>query len=417
MAFGQGMDLYDEHDLPKAMAKFKEAADQGGPKAAGAYAWLARMQLMLRMPEDAAVSADKAIHLDKDLATAQSAVGEVLYRQGKFAEAQEIFRRIVLADKPDARAYLGLAKIHWATGNYKSAKKVIDHAFNLDSRDPEIFRRWFATLEATEQLEALKPRWALQTDPEAKQTIDLKRAIRWQEEKGKHPQGNCKLISNARTTEIRLQMLLRGPNRLGGYAIPVKFNDARATLQIDTGASGIIINARAAQKAGLQKSSALQIGGIGDEAPSSGYRAYANKITVGVLQFENCTVEVAEHLRVADEDGLIGTNIFEDFLVDLDFPNKGLRLSPLEVLPDLPPTELALHSEMPIKPNLHNRIVPDKYTNFEKVYRVGRDLLFPTRVNDSLPNLFLLDYRRLGQHDLPGFSPRNVKYFGEPRKS
>ncbi len=190
---------------------------------------------------------------------------------------------------------------------------------------------------------------------------------------------------------MKLEMLLRGPNRLGGYAIPIKLNDAKATIQVDTGAGGIIVNTRVAQKAGLQKFSDLRIGGIGDDQPSPGYWGYADTISVGDLQFKNCYVQVVEHLRLPDEDGLIGTNIFEDFLVDLDFPDKKLRLSPLEPLPDISEGDLSLHSEMPIKPNPHNRIVPEKYVGFEKVYRVGRDLFIPTQVNDLPPRLFLLD--------------------------
>lgn len=56
----------------------------------------------------------------------------------------------------------------------------------------------------------------------------------------------------------------------------------------------------------------------------------------------------------------------------------------------MPPAELSLHSEMPIKPNPRNRFIPDRYANFEKVYRVGRDLLVPTQVNDSPPKLFFV---------------------------
>ena len=389
--FNQAMELYHEHELPKAMAKFKEAAGEGGPDAAASYAWLCRLQLMVRLPEEAAASANKALELNKELPTAQSAMGEVLYRQGRFVEAQEIFRRIVVADKPDARAYLGLAKIHWANGNYKSAKQVIDHAFNLDHQDPEIFRRWLLTLDDQEQVTAMQSQLALVSSPDAPETKDLKVLIQAREERQKKPLGGCKLVSAASSTEMKMEMLLRGPKQLGGYAIPIKLNDAKATVQVDTGAGGFIVNSRVAQKAGLQKLSALRVGGIGDDGPAQGYSAYADTITVGDLQFKNCYVQVVEHLRVADEDGLIGTNIFEDFLVDLDFPDKKLRLSPLEPLPDTSLGELSLHSEMPIKPNPHNRMVPEKYASFEKVYRVGRDLLIPTQINDSLPRLFLLD--------------------------
>jgi tetratricopeptide (TPR) repeat protein len=387
--FALAMGLYRQRQFGKAMAGFKEAADRGGPDAAASYAWLSRLQLIMRQPESAAISADKALQLDKDLATAQSAKGEVYYREGKFTEALGIFRRIALTDKPDARAYLGLAKIHWASGNYLSAKQVIDHAYALDPADPEIFSRWLATLDATQQLDALKSRLA--SIPEKspyyailKQSVDAR-------EKNENPAPGCKLVSTATSTEIKLENMLQGPNHLGGYAIPIKLNDTKATLQVDTGASGIIINSRVAKKADLQKSSNIVLGGIGDSAPSTGYRANVHSITIGDLQFRDCIVTVVDHLRVEDEDGLISTDILEDFLVDLDFPDKKLRLSPLEPLQDIPSPQLSLHSGMPIKPYAHNRIIPDKYANFQKVYRIGNDLLIPTQVNEVPPRLFVLD--------------------------
>jgi tetratricopeptide (TPR) repeat protein len=149
------MELYQQREFSKALSRFKEAADQGGRDAAASYAWLARLQLILHQPEEAATSADKALQLDKNVPTAQSAKGEVYYRQGKFTEAMEFFRRIALTDKPDARAYLGLAKIHWANGNYLSAKQVIERAYTLDPKDSEIFSRWLPTLNASQQL--IKP--------------------------------------------------------------------------------------------------------------------------------------------------------------------------------------------------------------------------------------------------------------------
>ena len=388
--FGQAMELYREHELPKAAAKFKDATELSSSDAA-ALAWLARLQLMLWDPGGAAVSADKAIRLDRNLPTAQSAMAEVFYRQGKLAEAQEIFRAIVLADKPDARAYLGLAKIHWATGNYKSAKQVIDHAHNLDPKDPEIFWRWYATLGVPEQRTALLEALASVSNPGANQTAQLKRAVDVLDEREKRPPSGCKLVSPVSSTEIQMGMLSNGPNNWHGFEIPAKLNDVKVTLRIGTASEAITISARAAERAGLQRLPENRFTGVRNFKQLPANRGYVDTITLGDLQFKNCYVSVVEHLQFEGADGLIGTNLLEDFLVDLDFPDKMLRLSPLAPLPDLPPVELALHSEMPIKPDPHNRIVPEKYASFTKVFRVGRDLLIPTQVNDSQPQLFLLD--------------------------
>jgi hypothetical protein len=84
-------------------------------------------------------------------------------------------------------------------------------------------------------------------------------------------------------------------------------------------------------------------------APNKGRRnAYigvANSIKVGELEFKNCPVEVMERRSVADEDGLIGADVFEDFLVYIDFPNEKLKLSELPKRPGQPEPKLALKSE------------------------------------------------------------------------
>jgi tetratricopeptide (TPR) repeat protein len=385
------MELYRTGNSVAALEKFTVAGQTAGGDSAAAYAWLARLQVRMGRPEEAEASAKKALELNKDLPTAQSAMGEVYYRQGRFTDAQEIFRKIVLADKQDARAYFGLAKIYWATANYKSAKQVIDHAHEQDSQDPDIFWPWVRTLSPEKRLAALKSQLAMHTDEGDHQRTILVRSIAVLEGQEKGPESTCKLTSKADSTEAKLESLFRDPKHMSGYGVGVRLNETNSVLLIDTGAHGITVTARVAQKAGLQKIVDNRTGGIGDQAPARGYLAFAKKVRIGDLEFSGCNVEVIENGRSLDEDGLIGTDIFEDFLVDLDFPQKKLRLSPLPPLPDEPSAELSLHSLMPIGGNVHNRYIPEPYRNFERVYRLGHDLLVPTRINDSSAKLFLLD--------------------------
>jgi len=389
--FAQGMSLYRSGDAPAALEKFKAAAEANGEDSAAAYAWLARLQIRTGRPEEAEASAKKALEINKDLPTAQSAMGEVYYRLARFTEAQEIFRKIVLADKQDARAYFGLAKIYWATANYKSAKQVIDHAHEQDPQDPDIFWPWLRTLGPDKRLATLKSQLAMHTGEEDHQRALLLRNIAALEVQEKKPETTCKLTSKVESTEAKLESLFRDPKHMSGYGVGVHLNETNSVLLIDTGAHGITVTARVAQKAGLQKVVDSRTGGIGDQAPARGYLAFAKKVRIGDLEFTGCNVDVIENGRSLGEDGLIGTDIFEDFLVDLDFPKKQLRLSPLPPVPDEPPVELSLHSLMPIDGNVHNRYVPEAYANFEKIYRMGHDLLLPTRINDSPPKLFLLD--------------------------
>ena len=64
-----------------------------------------------------------------------------------------------------------------------------------------------------------------------------------------------------------------------------------------------------------------KVGGIGDSSGSQGYVALADAVRIGDLEFEHCPVRVIDKSPIQEADGLIGGDVFEDFLVDLDFPD------------------------------------------------------------------------------------------------
>jgi tetratricopeptide (TPR) repeat protein len=106
------MELYRNEEFAGALVKYTEASNSGGADAAAAYAWLVRTELHLKQPEEAEAAAKKALELNNDLPTAQSAMGEVDYRQGKLMQAQDPFRKIMLAKLAEPRAHLGLARLY-----------------------------------------------------------------------------------------------------------------------------------------------------------------------------------------------------------------------------------------------------------------------------------------------------------------
>ena len=122
-------------------------------------------------------------------------------------------------------------------------------------------------------------------------------------------------------------------------------NDRNQRLLLDTGASGILINRRAAEKAGLTKISAVQFGGIGDKGHRDAYLAVAENIRIGDLSFKDCVVTVSEKSLGMDEDGVIGADVFSSYLVDIDIPGDTLRLSPLPRRPDEMDAKLSLATE------------------------------------------------------------------------
>lgn len=150
-----------------------------------------------------------------------------------------------------------------------------------------------------------------------------------------------------------------------------------------------------AEKAGLKRVVDTSVDGIGDNRGARGYIAFADSIQIGDLQFQHCPVEVIEKSPINEADGLIGGDVFEDFLVDIDFPNQKLRLSQLPSIPgtDTQPARLESQGN---EPRYYNRYIAPEMKSYTPVSRFGHMLLIPTRVNQLPPKLFLIDTGAFG---------------------
>ncbi len=91
------------------------------------------------------------------------------------------------------------------------------------------------------------------------------------------------------------------------------------------------------------------------------------------------------------EDGLIGADVFQSFLVDVDFPNEKLGLSELPTPPGETVAESTPESSLSTPRVLHDRYVAPEMKDYEKIYRSGHDMLISTYVNKMVPRLFLID--------------------------
>jgi tetratricopeptide (TPR) repeat protein len=389
--FVEAMDSYHKENYGHAFDQFTQVGASSGTNAAAAYAWAARSALHLKRLQDAEADIDKATKISSDLFTVQSAIGELYFRQGKFHEAEEVYRKIIIAKIRDPRSYLGLERIYGVTANYKSAKAMIDVAHALDDEDPDIFWEWFRTLNRKERMAALKTRLALSVGDDAGKQQNMLAMFAVLQDRERKPERACRPVSKIESTETNLEPLMIDAKRLRGFGLTVKVNDKSAKLLIDTGATGILINSRVAERAGVERIVDQDVRGIGDKGPSHGYIAHAAKLQIGDLQFENCYVDVVDRKSSLDEEGLIGPDVFEDYLVDLDFPNRKFRLSPLPQFPDQPTQSAELRSGETAGPHLHDRFIPQEYAKFDRVYRISHFLLVPTRLNSVPPKLFLLD--------------------------
>ncbi|HKM68317.1 MAG TPA: aspartyl protease family protein [Candidatus Acidoferrum sp.] len=390
-ALEQGLVSFYEQGFEAAASRFTQASASPGIEGARAYAWLARTDLHLHNLDDADKAAHKAIELAPTLPASQSALAEVYFRQAKFADAEQTLHNLLATKNPDARAFLTFARIYWATANYKAAKSCIDLARRMDPLDPDIEMEWADTLPRSQRLEEWKKRLAKGGYEDEEQRVGLQAEISMLEDQEHQPQHTCKLTTKSLPAEIKLESLLFDAKHLRGYGLQVRVNDASSKLLLDTGSFGILINSKIAQRAGVTKIADMHISGIGDRGPAGGFLGFAKKLQIGSLIFEDCFVDVIDKKSSLGEDGLIGADIFADFLVDLDFPNARLRLSELPPFPDEPATIPGLQMSQPEKNPLHNRWIPPQFSSYERVYRFGHILLIPGFINDSPPKLFMVD--------------------------
>jgi tetratricopeptide (TPR) repeat protein len=411
--FAQGLEFFQAEKFSNAAEQFQLAAALEPKGSALSYVWLARSYLHLHKLTDAQSAVQKALQYDRDLPEAQTAEAELDFRLAKMSGAENIYKSLIMLKKAGARAYLGLAEIYHVTANYKTAKKLLDSAHSMAPKDPDISHAWISTLSRQERLAEFKKRFAESKYENEEEQTNLVDAIAILEDREKNPERTCKMTTKVTSTETKLETLFYDAKRIRGFGLAVNVNGVRSNLLMDTGASGILINSKIAEKAGLTKINEQRIGGVGDKGAAHGYSAFAKQIKIGNLEFENCYVDVVDKKNSLGEDGLIGTDVFADFLVDIDFRDNKLRLSQLPPFPDEPAKDPTLQSADDGEAKLHNRFIPPEFEKYERAYRFGHMLLFPTKINNAPFKLFLIDTGAWDNMVTPAAAREATKVYSE----
>ncbi|HYL93206.1 MAG TPA: aspartyl protease family protein [Alphaproteobacteria bacterium] len=381
-----------------ALAKYKTVVAQDGKSGEG-RAGLVRTYLKRGEIDLALEAASKAVADLPDSVPVHAALGEVYFRQAKMGEAEQEFLRAINTPKPDARAYLGLAILYDAYSMHASARKMLLLAHTLAPTDPDIHKRWIQSRPRSEQIEWLEKRIADAATDDEELRASLRSRLDLLKDREKHPGVYCRLANKLSATEAELKPLMIDNTHISGFGLSVKLNGQSSKLLLDTGASGIFINRRLAQKAGIKPLVTTTYGGIGDKGEGTSYLGYADSIRIGELEFQNCLVEVSDKRSVLGDDGLIGANVFSDYLVTIDFLWQKLRLQELPKRPDgleaAPTLASSLEddedgAESPQRAPQDRYIAPEM-KSFTKVFRFGHELLIPTRVGNAPPKLFLID--------------------------
>lgn len=379
LSLGQSLPLTDDGALANARSLFRQADFRGAAVAfrkivdakpsAEAYAGLVRSLLKADDLKAAEESSQKALAGFPESAIIHAERGDVYYRRGLIPQAENEYRTALKLDEKCARAWLGQGKVDAVYTRHSKAKAAIAKAHDLDPQDSDAFYEWAIRLAYPENVATLERHLAeFHNDPEEerheREYKDFVKALA-----GRKTWVPARDVERA---EIKMEALTVGARMvLRGYGLRVRLNDrATVTLLVDTGSSGITITRKLAEKLGASKLSEQAIEGVGKSGAAVGYKAWVDKVVIGDLEFHDCFVHATPR-EIAEVDGIIGMDVFSQYLITLDLPARKLRLEPM--------------------PARSNDGPPAKTEAFSQTFTLGHFLLLPTEVGKKATGLFVVD--------------------------
>jgi hypothetical protein len=383
------------------------------PKLVPAQVGLVRAILGQTKIDEALDTVNAALAAQPNSAALMASRGDVQFRRGEMSDAEVSYLAAQKADPKEVNAHLGLARLYSSYSLYRKAYDQLQIARDIAPDDSAVQSAWIRLLPREQRLAAVESYLSAPNHKEeAKAFTAYLDFLKATTSKTAHA---CRLVGKVEQTETKLEAF-SAPNarRSRAIALTTAINGERVVLPLDTGASGIVVGRRLANKVRLPRISGAYVGGWGDHGPQNGYRAVADDIRIGDLEFQDCVVVVAD---IPGADGLIGPDVFESYLVDIDLAQMRLRLSPLPKRPEEAVAVTSLNSEgeeanaeekdssgqnssAPTdKSPQHepkDRYIAPEMADWTRVFRFGHMLLVPTSVNDSKPMLFLVDTGSVG---------------------
>ena len=347
--------------------RFTQAADLFAvviakePANAEAYYGVVRALLGARRPAEAYTYAEQGLQRAPENALTEDAAGIALVRKGELVKAEAHFRAALKLRANDPAALQGMAAIFSILSKYKTSRALTLQAYSQAPNDPELMRAHANTLKGAGRIQELERVLAL-LDPASEDARNLHALIA--AEKAAAGRELRRLITPYESTRLKMFWIMDGLNKRRGVNLRVQIN-RRQTLRLllDTGSSGISIAPKAAKKMGLQVLGPFQY--------------LASEVRIGDVAFADYPVAVFRGAQSPNFDGVIGADVFRQFVVGVDF--AGLELS-LDMRPG------ALSD--PDEPTDAADTVP---AGFFRVLRFGSHLALPTSANGEAPVIFLVD--------------------------
>ncbi len=328
-------------------------------------AGLVRTLLRDRKIVEAANRTDSLIAAHPLSAVLLTALAELQLRQGVPWLAAKTLERSAAIDLCLARTHLIRSRVDRVDSMYSSERSEIQAAYAIDPTDAEIARAWRQSVSIANDVVSIDKSMATSAlDAAAKRQaeITLKSMLMGMSENSQ----TCQVVPTTKSAVLPLLRSMRDGKHIDAYKLEAKLPQTKAVLQVDTAASGLYISRVLADLNGLHQTQ--------DGEPGT---VYAANVTIGPLEFHECTIGVSDTPFYEKSDGYIGTDVFSSYLIKLDQPNQKLELSPLPPVADT------------VLPG--DRAEAAQLRGFTPVYHRRQFLLVPVTLNGKDRKLFVLD--------------------------
>jgi aspartyl protease len=251
-----------------------------------------------------------------------SALGDRLFRQAHFEEAEAAYREAIVLDRANLQGQLGMGKIAVMSSDTARAARYYSAAYQIDPRDPDAILGYANSVENPAARRTLLQNF-LSVSSSGWRAEDVKARLQIAERMGT----DAIAVTQSPERSYRISLESAGTS---GLLLRASIERGRTLkLLVDTGASGVVLNASAAAGMDLAYLADAAIAGFGSDAPAAARVVRAASFDCGALRILNLPVQIVRTDLIPGVDGVVGLDVFRDFLIRLDFRARTLQLAPL----------------------------------------------------------------------------------------
>jgi hypothetical protein len=255
------------------------------------------------------------------------ALGDSLVRQARFEEAEAAYDHVLEIEPGNVQAHLGAGRIASLLSEPETAARHYSTAYQTAPRDPEAILAFASVVEDRQARRILLANFlavSAQSPAMAAKINTVRAMLRIEDHIG------TRTLSSLQSPYQPYRLaLVHG--RPAGLLLRARINSSPdLKLILDTGATGIVLNASATCTRDLEFLAPAALSGFGSARSLTARVGLAASFESGDFQIVNLLVEVSDRELTHEADGVIGLDVFKDFLIRLDPRERVLDLTPLQ---------------------------------------------------------------------------------------